>query len=80
LWVSDCVFGGLWWFAVAYGGIAVGFGGWLAMGSFLVDSDGFGCGYFLLICFTLLQTHNVKYFLEYFPRVQTNIGKKNVFL
>jgi hypothetical protein len=41
-----------------------------------VDSGGFGCGYFLLICFTLLQTHNVEYFLEHFPRVQTNMEKQ----
>jgi hypothetical protein len=53
--------------------------GW-QWGSFLVDSGGFGCGYFLLICFTLLQTHNVEYFLEHFLRVQTNIRKTNVFL
>ena len=42
-------------------------------------SGGFGVG-FVLFCFTLLQTHNVKYFLEHFPKVQTNIGKTNVFL
>jgi hypothetical protein len=53
--------------------------GW-QWGLFLVDCCGFRCGYFLLICFTLLQTHNVEYFLEHFPRVQTNTRKTNVFL
>jgi hypothetical protein len=36
--------------------------------------------FFFLFCFTLLQTHNVKYFLKHFPRVQTNTGKTNIFL
>ncbi len=29
-----------------------------------------------LVCFSLLQTHNVKYLSEHFPRMQTNIEKK----
>jgi hypothetical protein len=37
-----------------------------------------GVGFFLLFCFKLLQTHNVNYFLEHFPRMQTNT-KKNYF-
>ena len=32
------------------------------------------------VCFTLLQTHHVEYFLEHFPRVQTNTGKINILL
>ena len=35
-------------------------------------------GFLLLFCFTLLQTHNVKYFPEHFPRMQTN-SEKNLF-
>ena len=74
LWVTGWLF---WWVA----GLRGGFGwaaGWVWVadwqwGSFLVNFGGFGCGYFLLICFTLFQTYNVKYFLEHFPRVQTNI-------
>jgi hypothetical protein len=61
-------------------GCGVGFGGWLAVGVFLVDSGDFGCGYFLLICFALLQTHHVEYFLEHFLKVQTNTGKTNILL
>jgi hypothetical protein len=70
----DGLWGGSWWVA-----------GWLTVGlwggsrwwfSFLVDSSGFGCGFFLLFCFTLLQTHSVQYFLEHFPRMQINIKKK----
>jgi hypothetical protein len=71
------VYGGLRWFMVGLQWVSVA--GW-QWGSFLVDSGGLWCGYFLLICFTLLQTHNVKYFLEHFPKVQTNIGKTYVFL
>ena len=79
LWVTGWLF---WWVA---GWAARWVAGWVWVagwqwGSFLVDSGGFGCGYFLFICFTLLQTHNVKYFLKHFPRVQTNIEKINVFL
>ena len=35
-----------------------------------------GVGFLLLFCFMLLQTHNVEYFPEYFPRMQKNIEKK----
>ncbi len=31
-------------------------------------------------CFTLLQTHNVKYLLDHFPRMQTNTEKQSFFL
>ena len=34
-----------------------------------------GVGFLLFFCFTLLQTYNVKYLLEYFPRMQTNVEK-----
>ena len=34
-----------------------------------------GRGGFVLRC----SKHNVEYFLEHFPRVQTNIGKTNIF-
>jgi hypothetical protein len=72
-WVS----GGFGWLAVV--GCGVGLGGWQWWFPFLVDSGGFGCGFFLLFCFTLLQTHNVEYFLEHFPRMQTSTEKKNYF-
>ena len=35
-----------------------------------------GRGGFVLRC----SKHNVEYFLEHFPRVQTNTGKTNIFL
>ena len=35
----------------------------------VVDSNGFWCEFFLLFCFTLLKTHNVKYFPENFPKM-----------
>ncbi len=38
-----------------------------------------GVGFFLFFCFTLLQTHNVKYLLNHFPRMQTNTGKTIIF-
>ncbi len=73
------------WVAVAgKGGLWGGFR-WVVV----AGSDGFhfwwipvvlGEGFLLLFCFTLLQTHNVKYFLDHFPKVQTNIGKTNIFL
>jgi hypothetical protein len=58
---------------VGVGGLRVGFG-WLA-GSGVI-SGGFGCGYFFLICFTLLQTHNVEYFLEHFPKCKQTLEKQ----
>ena len=72
---------------VSRGGLRGGFrcvAGWVWVagwqwGSFLVDCGGFGCVYFLLISFTLLQTHNVEYFLEHFPRVQINTEKQTFF-
>ena len=60
-------------------GCGVGLGGWQWWFLFLVDSGGFRCGFLLLFCFTLLQTHNVEYFLEYFPRMQINTEKKIIF-
>ena len=63
--------------------------GWLTVGlwggsrwwfPFLVDSGGFGCGYFLFFCFLLLQTHNIKYLSEHFPRMQTNTENQSFFL
>ena len=37
-------------------------------------------GVFLwLFCFTLFQTHNIEYFSEHFPRMQTNTEKKIIF-
>ena len=81
-WLSLLV--DLWWPVV---GCGVGCGGWQGWVSvccggwqwwflFLVDSSGFGWGFFLLFCFTLLQTHNVEYFSKYFPIMQTNTEKK----
>ena len=71
------------WLAVGCGwlvvGCGVGLGGWQWWFPFLVDSGGFGCGFFFLFCFTLLQTHNVEYFSEHFPRMQTNTGKTIIF-
>ena len=65
------------WLAVGCGVAHGEFVGWLAVVfPFLVDSGGFGFGFFFLFCFTLLQTHNVEYFSEHFPRMQTNTGKK----
>ena len=63
------------WVAVVVGFVVGGGLRWVA---------GVGCGVGLggwqgWVCFTLLQTHNVEYFLEHFPRVQTNIGKTNIF-
>jgi hypothetical protein len=55
------------------GGLRVGLAVMVAI------SGDFGCG-FCFILFYVLQTHNVKYFLEHFPKVQTNIGKTNIFL
>jgi hypothetical protein len=37
------------------------------------------CCVFFIIYFTLLQTHCVEYFPEYFLRMQTNTEKKNIF-
>ncbi len=58
---------------VARGGLWGGSWWWF---SFLVNFGGFGCEFFSLFCFMLLQTHSVKYFLEHFRRMQTNIEKK----
>jgi hypothetical protein len=49
------------------------------VGGFGVAGVGLG-GWQGWVCFTLLQTHNVEYFLEHFPRVQTNTGKTNILL
>ena len=59
-------------------GVARGeFVGWLAVVfPFLVDSGGFWCGFLLLFCFMLFQTHNVEYFPKHFPRMKTNTRKK----
>ena len=35
--------------------------------------------FFFVFCFMLLQTHNVKYLLDYFPRMKTNTGKTIIF-
>ena len=59
------------WVAVVVGFVVGG-------GFFLLIVVGSG-GWQRWVCFTLLQTHNVEYFLEHFPRVQTNIGKTNIF-
>jgi hypothetical protein len=64
-------FGGLRGCGVDLGGLRGGFG-WLA-----VDSGGFGCGYFQLICFTLLQTHNVEYFLKHFLECKQTLEKQS---
>jgi hypothetical protein len=87
LWVSGVFFlvgnrlcgGSRLWVSVPVGfevGCRVGLGGWQWWFPFLVDSGGFGCEFFLLFCFTLFQTHNVKYFPKHFPRMQTNTEKK----
>ena len=62
------------WQGWVWGGGGVGFGGlwWVA-------EVGLG-GWQGWVCFTLLQTHHVEYFLEHFPRVQTNTGKTNILL
>jgi hypothetical protein len=69
---------GFGWLAVMGCGVdfEVSCDGWQWWFPFLVDSSGFGCGFFLLFCFTLLQTHNVEYFPKHFPRMQTNTEKK----
>jgi hypothetical protein len=69
--------GGSWWVA---GWVTVGLGGWQWWFPFLVDSGGFGCGFFLLLCFTLLQTNSIEYFPKHFPRIQTNTEKRLFFL
>jgi hypothetical protein len=73
----------LWWPVV---GCGVGCGGWhgWVVGWVSVGCGGWqwwfpvvlGEGFFLLFCFTLFQTHNVKYFPKHFPRMQTNTEKK----
>ena len=66
---------------VACGGLWGGFG-WLALGSggsLFGGFQWFWVWVFSLFCFTLLQTHNVEYFSEHFPRMQTNIGKTIIF-
>jgi hypothetical protein len=68
---------------VARGGLRGGFQGgfgWLAV---VVPIFGgfqwFWVWFFLLFCFTLLQTHNVEYFPKHFPRMQTNTRKTIIF-
>ena len=66
---------------VACGGLRGGFG-WLALGSGGSLFGGFRWFWvlvFSLFCFTLLQTHNVEYFSEHFPKMQTNTGKTIIF-
>ena len=69
-------------FGVGFGSIFVGV--WLAVGCRVARGGGshfwsipvvLGVGFLLFFCFTLLQTYNVKYLLEYFPRMQTNVEK-----
>jgi hypothetical protein len=74
-WVNFCgglacggLQGGSWW---VYG---VARGGGSHFWSILVV---LGVGFLLFFCFTLLQTHNVKYLLEHFPRMQTNVEKQS---
>jgi hypothetical protein len=38
-----------------------------------------GVDFFFFFSFMLLQTHNVKYLLDHFPRIQTNTGKTIIF-
>ena len=64
---------GLLWLMEFVVGCGVGLGGWQWWFPFPVV---LGVGFLLLFCFTLLQTHNVEYFPEHFPRMQTNIEKK----
>jgi hypothetical protein len=82
-WVSGWVLGHFWW----------GFGsrwvaGWLMVGCGVAHDGGFhflsipvvlGVGFFFFFFFFLLQTHNVKYLLDYFPIMQTNTGKTIIF-
>ena len=87
-WFCAAGFGGLWsgfWVdfsgGLARGGLRGGFG-WLALGSGGSLFGGFRWFWvlvFSLFCFTLLQTHNVEYFSEHFPRMQTNTGKTIIF-
>jgi hypothetical protein len=72
-WQWVVVGGGLLWLVEFVVGCGLGWQSWFPFPVVL------GVG-FVLFCFTLPQTHNVKYFLEHFPKVQTNIGKINVFL
>jgi hypothetical protein len=60
---------------VAYGGLRDGSRWWFP---FLINSGGFGCVFFFFFL-TLLQTHNIKYLLDHFPRMQTNTGKTIIF-
>jgi hypothetical protein len=68
-WRWVVVGGGLLWLVEFVVGYGLGWQSWMPFPVIL------GVG-FVLFCFTLLQTHNVKYFLEHFPKVQTNIGKQ----
>jgi hypothetical protein len=66
-------------FGVGVGWVSVGFGGCGFRGWWWVAEVGLG-GWQGWVCFTLLQTHNVEYFLGHFPIVQTNTGKTNILL
>ena len=66
------------WLAVRCGvGFGVGLGGWQWWFPFLVDSGGFGCVFFFLFCFTLLQTHNVNYFPSIFLECKQILEKQS---
>jgi hypothetical protein len=63
------LWGGLWWVA-----------GWVSVASsggshFLWIPMVLGVGFFLLFCFTLLQTHNVEYFPEHFLECKQTLKK-----
>jgi hypothetical protein len=66
--------GGLWWVA-GWVWVVGTWQWWFLFGGF----QWFWVCVFSLFCFTLLQTHNVEYFSEHFPRMQTNIEKTIIF-
>ena len=62
---------------LAHGGLRGGSRWWFPV---LVDSGGLRCGFVLFFCFMLLQTHNVKYLLDHFPKCKQTLEKQSFFL